>query len=251
MKEIFKRLFIVHKCAACQEILNYNSYSNALCDECARSIEVAKTESCAECSKAAFECSCQPKLLANGGSRCLRKLFFYHKDDRNEPQNKLIYFMKHHSSKRAPAFVARELWRGLEDELHSIGVSDPPTECVAINVPRGRKALIKYGFDQSAEVCRAFSELYGIPYVPALGRKRGGREQKRLNAAERKKNMKSIIYENEKLSSSICDKYVILFDDIVTTGASMSACLPVLRKMGIKGVICCAVAVDLKNKAPR
>ena len=251
MRELFKRLFIVHKCAACQEILNYNSYPNALCDECARSIEVAKTESCADCSKAAFECSCQPKLLENGGSKCLRKLFFYHKDDRSEPQNKLIYFMKHYSSKRAPELVARELWAGIDEELRALGVLDPSAECVAINVPRGKRALIKYGFDQSAEVCRAFSNLYAIPYVPALKRKRGGREQKRLNAAERKKNMKSLIYENEKYSSNVRGKYAILFDDIVTTGASMAACLPVLRKMGIKGVICCTVAVDLKNKAPR
>ena len=45
---------------------------------------------------------------------------------------------------------------------------------------------------------------------------------------------------------NIENKYVILFDDIVTTGASMAACAKLLKKAGAKGVICVCMASTVK-----
>lgn len=249
--EYFKRLFKVNKCSACREILDIYSFEHPFCPECERAIEIAKIESCPDCFKSMIDCTCQPKLLSQKGSLCLRKLYIYHTGKPKEPQNRYIYFLKHNTSKRAFAYAAQGLWRGLKSELAALGYVDSFENCLITNVPRTKKALVKYGFDQSARICQAIGELSGVAYAPLLKRKFGGREQKKLNAAERKKNMSSVIYPNKKLKDSARGKCVILFDDIVTTGSSMAACISVLKKMGVKQIICCTLAVDLKNKSAR
>ena len=249
--EYTKRLFLVRKCASCRAILDYDNFNDALCPECRLAFDIAKTESCAKCFKAAFECTCQPNMLSQSGALCLRKLFIYHTDKSEEPQNKLLYFIKHNPSKRASGFVARELWRGINEELSLLGISDPSSECLISNVPRGRKAVCEYGFDQSEEVCERLSLQSGMPYVSLIKRKFRSKEQKKLNAHQRQRNVKKSLAVNEKNAHLAKGKYIILFDDIVTTGASMSACIPMLRKMGVKGVICCTLATDFNNKTAR
>ena len=251
MRELAERLFCVHKCASCRTILSQENFYDALCPKCMEIYRKAKTESCSQCLRSAVECICQPKMLSASGSLCLCKLFFYHVDKANEAENKLVYFLKHQPNKRVEKFVAAELSPILSRELSALDIEDVQKEAVIVNAPRGRKALKENGFDQSERICRMLSERTGIPFAPAIRRRAGGKEQKRLTAEQRKRNIKSRMLCNEKYAEEIKGKYVILFDDVVTTGASMSACLPLLRKMGAKGVIGCTLAADRKKKTER
>lgn len=245
---IFKRMMLVHKCTACRRILSLDEFEKALCADCELAYRVAKTESCPSCFRSAIECTCQPKMLSNAGSLCLRKLYFYHPGKEKLPQNRLIYFLKHNTTRRGVSLVARDLWTVISKELEALEIENIDDEVLFVNVPRGRKAVMRDGFDQAAEICKKMSELSGAPYAPAIKRRIGGKEQKKLTAQERKRNIKSLIRLNEGCADAIKGKYVILLDDIVTTGASMAACLPMLRKMEARGVICCAIALDLKKK---
>ncbi len=245
-KELIKRLFVVHKCAACRRILSAQEYERALCERCELYYRIALTEGCSKCFRSAIECRCQPKLLERSGSRTLCKLFFYHAGKEREPQNRLVYFFKHNKGKRALDFIARELWAEVRAECEKLLIDE--NELIFTNVPRGKKALHEYGFDQSAEICKAMSRVSGVPYAPLIKRRYGGREQKKLSAAERRKNLKDRMKPHKKYAQLAEGRYVMLFDDIVTTGASMSACLPSLRKMGVKGVFCACLASDVKKK---
>ena len=49
------------------------------------------------------------------------------------------------------------------------------------------------------------------------------------------------------MAEKIKGKTVILIDDVVTTGASMSACTHILRECGAKNIICIAVASNIKT----
>ena len=248
-KELVKHLFLTRKCASCRQILSFDEFDRALCSECETAYRVATTEGCPNCLRSAIECTCQPKMLSSSGSLCLRKLFFYHSDKALEPQNKLIYFIKRTPSKRAFEFLADELWGVITGELKSICPEGSYDDVIVTAVPRGRKARMLYGFDQSEEMCRVISKSYGVGYVSLLKRKHGGKEQKKLNAAERRKNIKGLMSANKRTVDLAQGKYVVLLDDIVTTGASMSACIPILRKMGVKGVICATLALDVKKKS--
>lgn len=248
--QMIKRLFVVHKCAACRRILSLDGFDDALCEDCLQAYRVASTESCPECFKSARECLCQPKLLSDVGSLGLRKLYFYHTDKESEPQNRLIYFIKHHSSARAQSFIASELYKLVSEEIKELVGCDhyEQDELIVVNVPRGRKAKLEYGFDHAAFVSIDIAGLLKVEYLPVIKRRAGGKEQKKLNAAERRRNMKNILYADPKLSDTVKDKCVILFDDVVTTGASMEGCVKILRKLGAKAIICCCIATDIKKK---
>lgn len=245
-KEYAKRILLVRKCVSCREILGFESFDAAFCPECRLAWQVSKTESCPECYGAATECSCMPTLLSKTGALTLRKLFFYSANKDNEAQNKLVYYLKHKKSKRAADFVAGELLGAVREELSTLGVEENSVICV--NTPRGRRAVLSYGFDQSAEICEALAKRLGAQYIPLVKRRFGGKEQKKLSAAQRQKNIKSLMYIGEEDATTVKGRYILLLDDIVTTGASMSAATSLLYKAGAKGVICLCIASDQKKE---
>ena len=247
-RELTRRLFGLHKCASCRKILSQSDFDRALCSKCESKYRTAVAENCPDCFRSAIECTCQPKMLSKAGSLCLKKLFFYNAQKESEPQNRLLYFLKHNRSRRAVDFVARELYTEIQKELETLSVSDNSSELLLVNMPRGRHAVAAEGFDQSAELCKAISKISEIPYAPLIKRRLGGKEQKKLTSLQRKANVKKLMYPNAKYADMARGRYILLVDDVVTTGASMAVCLPILRKMGAKGVICVALALDLKKK---
>jgi ComF family protein len=182
-----------------------------------------------------------PKLLSKAGIPCLVKLGFYDKNKYNEPQNKIIYFLKHNKNKRAAGFIAKELVTQIKREAATVGIEDISAEAVISWIPRSRKAKVKEGHDQSELVCQQLSEMLSAPNVKLILRKRGSMEQKKLDSKARSKNIKNSFVFNKKLYTDT-KKAVILFDDIVTTGASMAEAVSLLRKNGVKTIICVTIA---------
>ena len=104
LREYIKRIVTVRKCVSCRVILRYDDFDESFCPTCKLAWQAAKVENCPECYKAATECTCMPKQLSSAGALTLRRLFFYSPKRENEPQNKLIYFLKHHKNSRAAHF---------------------------------------------------------------------------------------------------------------------------------------------------
>ena len=241
VKDFYKYFFKVHRCAGCGEILDFQYTDSAFCPECMLKWRVAKTVSCPRCSQSAVECLCSPKGLERTGALCLVKLYFYSAEKSGQPQNKLLYRIKKNRNKRFSGFVADELQPRILAELENL-TADRENDAVLVNVPRGRSARRIYGFDQSEIICEAISKKTGIPYVKLIRRARESREQKKLTRDKRFRNVSASFGYNEKLKDRVKNKYVLLFDDVVTTGASMAACVNLLKKAGAKGVICVCMA---------
>ncbi len=245
IKELYKRFFVIHQCGGCRQILDHEFAYDALCPECRLRWNIAKTESCPICAQSAVECTCMPKVLARSGALTLRKLYFYSDQKEKEPQNKLLYFIKKNPNKRMADFIASELMGQMREELEVLGVE--PKDVLLVSIPRGHRSKRIYGFDQSEFICKRLSLLTGTPYLPLLKRRHGGKEQKQLDRKQRLKNMEKLLYIKD--SSAAEGKYIILFDDVVTTGAGMSASTAILKKAGAKGVICqCIAQVPEKGK---
>ncbi len=173
----------------------------------------------------------------------MRKLYFYRSDEDRAAQNRMLYFLKVYPHDRVARFVAEELYGVLRSELAVLSATAENT--VIVNVPRNGGAKRLYGFDQAAFISERLSAVSGIPYVPAIRRRIGGREQKQLGRSKRFKNAERLFKIND--TSSVSGKLVILFDDVVTTGASMSACIEILKKAGATGIICLSMAQVAKN----
>ncbi len=239
-REFLDRFVFVRKCGGCGEILPYERSRDAFCSECVRAWHIAKAENCPNCLRVVTECTCTPNGLR--GVRSLRKLIFYHSKKYDEPQNKMIYLIKHRPNKRISAFVAKELSAALREELAVCGFSDQTSDVIVLNVPRGRRSKTLYGFDQSELVCRALSKECGLSYLDAIGRRRGGMEQKKLTGRKRFSNVKGLFFLKD--AGAFAGKCVVLFDDVVTTGASMAGCVKLLQKAKAAEILAFCIAQD-------
>lgn len=241
-REFLEYYVYVQKCGGCGEILPDERSAEAFCSSCQLKWMVAKTENCAQCFRPAVECTCMPKGLSATGALCLRKLIFYRAERGEQPQNKLIYHLKRNANRRMARFLAEELKHAALNEMAVLGVEYPREECVIVSVPRGRAAKNKYGFDQAELICRALSDCLQIPYRAALRRRVGGKEQKKLSRDRRFRNIRHLF--SLKDADAVRGRCVLLLDDVVTTGASMAACVSLLRKAGASSVICLCIAQD-------
>ncbi len=239
-QEFFDRFIWVRKCVGCGQILDYDCCHDAFCDRCRLGWGSAKVESCETCKQSALECICMPKSLSAQGAICLCKLMFYDPSKDQTPANKLIYRLKHNPNKRLSQYVARELSESIETQLKTLAISTD--RAVIVSMPRSKQAKNHYGFDQSELICRALSMEIGISYANAIGRKRGGKEQKKLVRKERFENIRQSFFIKKEREPELQDKWVLLFDDVVTSGASMSAGVRLVKKAGAAGVICLCIA---------
>ncbi len=180
------------------------------------------------------------KGLSSSGALCLCKLFFYSPDRTGEPQNRVIYFIKKNRNKRVSAFLARELTEIAKREIDAMQID--PSKLIVASVPRGKRARSVHGFDQSELIADELAALMGSERFYGIMRSKNDKEQKKLDKSRRFRNVESsfVIKDADLLK----DKYVLLFDDIVTTGASMAACCKLLRRAGTKGIFCICLGYD-------
>lgn len=116
---------------------------------------------------------------------------------------------------------------------------------VIVSIPRGKRSKRVYGFDQSDLICEELSRISRLPYFPIIKRSRDGKEQKGLDSKRRFRNVRSLFSISDP--NIVKGKYVVLFDDVVTTGASMSACVEILQKAGARGIFCLCMAQVPQN----
>ena len=244
--EFLDRFVFLSHCVGCGEILPYEESKSAFCLACRATYDAAKTENCPSCFQEVVACSCMPSLLSRSGALCLRKLMFYDKTKEHTPPNRLIYRLKHSPNRRLERFVAKELSVPVREELAVLSLPNLSSSAVLVYLPRTRRARRDEGFDQAERVAHAMADELGIPVASVISRTRHGHEQKALSASERAKNARMGFCCSR--AEEIRGKYVILIDDIVTTGAGMAACTRLLMKAGARGVLCFSIATTKNRK---
>jgi len=90
------------------------------------------------------------------------------------------------------------------------------------------------GFNQSELLAKVVAARLGAPLVKAVGRKRRTPSQAGLTNAQRRINVAGAFVCNKKFH--VKDRHVLLVDDVLTTGATASACAAVLKRAGAKRV---------------
>jgi predicted amidophosphoribosyltransferase len=99
-----------------------------------------------------------------------------------------------------------------------------------VPVPTAPLRVLGRGFDAAAELTEALSELTGLPSSPCLSRSGGGRQVGRRRA-ERIGQPPHLRLRGEAPRSAL------LLDDVLTTGATLSACARALRSGGAIRVV--------------
>lgn len=111
---------------------------------------------------------------------------------------------------------------------------------VPVPVHPQRRAM--RGFDQAQLIATEMGLALGLPVVPALQRRRETRPQYGLGRTERLANVAGAFAVSPSWRSKIAGRWVVLVDDVFTTGATMAACAHPLLGAGAAAVSAITVA---------
>jgi ComF family protein len=99
------------------------------------------------------------------------------------------------------------------------------------------------GYDQAEKLAQVVAKKLSLPLEETLTCVGKKEKQKELTLSERRKNVSGVYCVIEK--KNVQDKTYLLVDDIMTTGATGSACARVLKNAGANKVIfLTAVSLD-------
>lgn len=90
------------------------------------------------------------------------------------------------------------------------------------------------GFNQSELLARVVARRYGLKVCPALGRGRATASQAGLTSPMRRANVAGAFSVRRR--QEVENRRVLLVDDVITTGATASACGAALKRAGARRV---------------
>ena len=240
---LLTRLLFPPKCSACDALLPPDTPTQeALCPDCQKLWESEKAQTCGVCARPVGKCLCMTERMKQAKCRGHLKLCYYLPRQRAPVQNRMIFRMKRSRDRATIAFLTDALEKRLLSYLKDEEILGE--KLLLTYVPRGTRALLLHGTDQARVLATALSERMGIELRHLLRRRRlGGKtQQKRLGATKRFENAKRAFEIDPRKDPSLAGRYVILVDDIVTTGAGMAACAQKLRQAGARTVLSCVIA---------
>lgn len=102
-------------------------------------------------------------------------------------------------------------------------------------VPLHRLRLLRRRYNQAALLAHGIAKVSGFPVVPdLLVRTRRTPSQGRLSAARRRRNVRGAFAVKGSRADLLKGRRVLLIDDVLTTGATVSACARALVRAGAK-----------------
>lgn len=142
---------------------------------------------------------------------------------------RIVYALKYEGWKRAAPAMAERMARVpcLRD------VVEERNAVVAVPLSPSRQR--ERGFNQSAELARALGGLWGVPaWNDVLVRSSSATSQTRLTPGERRSNVAGAFTVPASARTTVRNAHIVLIDDVVTTGSTLSACASALFAAGAR-----------------
>jgi ComF family protein len=115
---------------------------------------------------------------------------------------------------------------------------------LVVPVPLSRMRLLRRRFNQAARLGSDVSRRCAVPMDPlSLIRLRSTSSQVGLSRSEREENVRGAFAVREDRRDRIEGRRIVLLDDVVTTGATVSAATRALRRAGAENVDVLALAL--------
>ncbi|MBR2943309.1 MAG: ComF family protein, partial [Clostridia bacterium] len=143
------------------------------------------------------------------------------------PARKLVHRLKYESVRAAAVPLARQMAYLPSGE-----------EEIIVPVPTDPKRERKRGFNQASVLAQHMAKELGMEMKTALVRVEARRPQTGLSADERRRNLTGCM----EVCDAVNGKRVLLVDDVVTTGATVSEAARALCQAGAKSICVFAAA---------
>ena len=198
-----------------------------LCAACWDTLEFPGEPACTQCQTpletAAMDSICTVCRLHRPEHAGLAAATLY-----NDPARQLVLRFKH---------GGRIGLANLMGRLIAARLVDAPDEAMLIPVPLHRTRLWMRGYNQAALLARSISARTGMRVmVDGLQRTRATPKLGGLGRAQRAKALRGAIRAKKAREASIRGRPIVLVDDVLTSGATSTACVRALLDAGAKSV---------------
>ena len=147
--------------------------------------------------------------------------FFYEK---GSPYASILHDIKYHSLPKMGYWLASRAVTEMAGSHFFEGID------VVTAVPLHRSKLAHRGYNQSEYLARGIADRLGIPYVEALNAVKPHSTQTHKGALERWQNIQGN-YALKNDASHLSGKHILLVDDVITTGSTLTVCASLLKSI--------------------
>lgn len=210
------------RCPVCNGIID-NTQSK-VCPECAEVFHVIKDHYCMKCGKPVGETEeyCGECRSRDRSFRQGRSVFLY-----NTQMKQSLLRYKYYGSREYGKYYAECICRYLGRDIQNWNPD------VIVPVPIHRRKQRMRGFNQAADLAEYTGEILHIPVAEDIIRKiKETRSQKKLDAKERKKNLKNAF----RAVAEVRGLRILVMDDVYTTGSTVEAMTECLLEAGAESV---------------
>ncbi len=139
--------------------------------------------------------------------------------------------------------IAEPLGVAMARRWRRVGVGADLVSHVPVHVARARQR----GYDQAELIARVAARDLGLPFAPCLTRARATIAQFDLDRGDRAANVEGAFVvrpgtRGQAATPDLRGRWVLLIDDVVTTGATLAACATALEAAGALAVSAITVA---------
>lgn len=195
-------------------------------------------EICADCRQAITLNTAPPRVGGDGSFDLAAAGLWYEGSVRHA-----IHGLKYHEKQSYARPLARVMEYTLRHKLEA------EADAVAY-VPTNPSTLRERGYDQAELLAEELAKRTGLPLIHALEKTRETHSMHDLSAEERRKNVKGA-FRLRCGEEDVRGKRILLADDVLTTGATLSACAAVLKEAGAAKVYgLCAASRRKRHRRP-
>lgn len=192
-----------------------------VCMKCGRPLSLEEREYC-------MMCECQTDRGWDRGC----SIFPYH-----GAMGKALRLVKNDGRTEFVCFFAKQMKESQQAFIKQIA-----PECI-VPVPLHPSKERVRGFNQAELLAEALGKEMGIPVRNLLKKSKKTKDQKSLNKNQRVRNVKDAYQADEEVLGTHIPDSVLLLDDVVTTGSTLSACAKALKAKGVTNVAFISICV--------
>jgi competence protein ComFC len=225
-------LFYPAICVVCSRDIERPDY---LCDSCRAMAPRISSPFCAKCSEPFFGAITQTFRCAN----CEHRTLHFESAVAVYRSRGLVRNLVHAFKYGHQRHLRHPLSEWLGETMNDSRLRGRRFDLI-VPVPLHPARERDRGFNQAALVAELFARQVGVPLRPVLQRIRYTTTQTAYDRAERMENLRNAFRLRKK--ANVRELHVLLIDDVLTTGSTLSECARVLKEAGAISVYAATAA---------